>query len=426
MALDLVDFLAALSILAKYLFNKVAIFFFDVEFQHYVMAAKALRKVFVSIKGIYYQADVKGETITWIVSHKRGHEPPQDVDLRIMQIFAEYYSVLLGHINIKLYSDNHLVYPPELSVPQLHIETENTEESLCSLAPIIKTTGEIMDEEEDDPEVDALNAISADDPEVVEKSKLEAKSVKKLKNLFKGLKFYLNREVPREDLTFVIRCGGGIVSWDKSLGAGATYQESDNKITHHIIDRPTLTNQRLDRTYIQPQWIFDCFNARTILPAKEYFPGVPCPPHLSPFVEEKEGDYIPEDKVKFLKRIKGEDLDEEEELEEESSEEDMDEDEENSSQQKVVPKRKRDEDEDAGETKKAKTMAVTEGAVEKVDKQRLLQQQNAEERRLGEMMIPKKHKRLYHKIMTSRKKQSQEVKKLQEKKDKLKKKKQQK
>lgn len=30
--------------------------------------------MFVSIKGIYYQADIKGETITWVVSHKRGYE----------------------------------------------------------------------------------------------------------------------------------------------------------------------------------------------------------------------------------------------------------------------------------------------------------------------------------------------------------------
>ena len=65
-------------------------------------------------------------------------------------------------------------------------------------------------------------------------------------------------------------------------------------------------------------------------------------------------------------------------------------------------------------------MAVSEGSIEKVDKQKALARQEAEERRLGEMMIPKKHKRLYHKIMTSRKKSSQETRKLVEKKEKLK------
>jgi hypothetical protein len=31
-------------------------------------------QVFFSIKGIYYQADVMGETVTWIVPHKYGHQ----------------------------------------------------------------------------------------------------------------------------------------------------------------------------------------------------------------------------------------------------------------------------------------------------------------------------------------------------------------
>lgn len=40
-----------------------------VEFMHAVIAAKALRKVFVSVKGYYYQAELEGQTITWIVPH---------------------------------------------------------------------------------------------------------------------------------------------------------------------------------------------------------------------------------------------------------------------------------------------------------------------------------------------------------------------
>lgn len=40
-----------------------------VEFMHAVIAAKALRKVFVSVKGYYYQVELEGQTITWIVPH---------------------------------------------------------------------------------------------------------------------------------------------------------------------------------------------------------------------------------------------------------------------------------------------------------------------------------------------------------------------
>lgn len=61
------------------------------------------------------------------------------------------------------------------------------------------------------------------------------------------------------------------------------------------------------RYYVQPQWVFDCVNARLLLPVAEYFPGVQLPPHLSPFVSEKEGDYIPPEKLKLLALQRGED-----------------------------------------------------------------------------------------------------------------------
>lgn len=61
------------------------------------------------------------------------------------------------------------------------------------------------------------------------------------------------------------------------------------------------------RYYIQPQWVFDSVNARLCLPVADYFVGVMLPPHLSPFVTEKEGDYIPPEKMKLLALQRGED-----------------------------------------------------------------------------------------------------------------------
>ena len=55
------------------------------------------------------------------------------------------------------------------------------------------------------------------------------------------------------------------------------------------------------------------------------------------------------------------------------------------------------------------SMSVKAGEVEHDDPETRLQKQTKEERRLAEMMIPKKKKRLYDKIMYSKKKKGQEV-----------------
>lgn len=41
-----------------------------VEWQLYVMHSHSLRKVFLSIKGIYYQAEVMDQDVTWLVPHQ--------------------------------------------------------------------------------------------------------------------------------------------------------------------------------------------------------------------------------------------------------------------------------------------------------------------------------------------------------------------
>ncbi len=94
--------------------------------------------------------------------------------------------------------------------------------------------------------------------------------------------------------------------------------ESDPTITHQIIDRPALSNEALDsreagaengsttdpragwpystvpgRTYVQPQWVWDCINQSKLLRPDLYAPGAELPPHLSPWVKPKQGEYDP-------------------------------------------------------------------------------------------------------------------------------------
>lgn len=88
-----------------------------IEFLHAVIAAKALRKVFVSIKGYYYQAELKGQIITWIVPHHFCFEPQakNEVDFKVMSTFVEFYIVMLGFVNYRLYHSLNLYYPPKFT-----------------------------------------------------------------------------------------------------------------------------------------------------------------------------------------------------------------------------------------------------------------------------------------------------------------------
>lgn len=122
---------------------------------------------------------------------------------------------------------------------------------------------------------------------------------KDCKKLFRNMKIFLSREVPRESLLFVIPAFGGVVSWD---GDGAPFKEADQSITHQIVDRPTQGHTYLSREYVQPQWIYDCINARIILPTEDYLVGRIPPPHLSPFVDNETEGYVP-DYAETIKRL---------------------------------------------------------------------------------------------------------------------------
>ncbi|KAF9610887.1 hypothetical protein IFM89_025421, partial [Coptis chinensis] len=39
------------------------------EWQAYISRTHSLRKTYISLKGIYYQADVQGQKITWLTPH---------------------------------------------------------------------------------------------------------------------------------------------------------------------------------------------------------------------------------------------------------------------------------------------------------------------------------------------------------------------
>jgi len=366
----------------------------SIEFQHYIVASNSLRKVFISIKGIYYQAEIQGQSVTWVVPHQFTQQLPEDVDFRIMLTFLEFYNTLIGFVNFQLYHNLNMFYPPKLTiqnssdVAEYCKEDEVKDETLAALTSSLSksTTDSVMAEEvEDEFHLDD----GSEEAKQQAAQRAERKQNEDFKQMFKECKFFLSREVNRDVMTFLIRSFGGEVSWEKTQGLGATYEATDECITHHVMDRPKVANPILSRHYVQPQWLFDCINAKRLVPVSEYLPGAILPPHLSPFVDDSNPDqYVPPERASMIRQEK----------ELLRTDADKDEDEEETTQVSTGKKRKREEE------------AVSKNVSNKKE-----DKMTDEEKKLALMMMPKKKKVLYDKIMYGKKKKAAKVRKLDEK-----------
>jgi len=364
----------------------------SVEFQHYIVASNSLRKVFISIKGIYYQAEIQGQSVTWVVPHQFTQQMPEDVDFRIMMTFLEFYNTLLGFVNFQLYHNLNLFYPPKLTAQSASDaseyckEDELKDETLAALTATLSKTPTDTEMVNDGDEEFSLDDGSEEAKQQAQ-LRAERKQIDDFKQMFKDCKFFLSREVNRDVITFLIRSFGGEVSWEKTQGFGATYSATDECITHHVMDRPKVVNPILSRHYVQPQWLFDCINAKQLLPVSDYLPGALLPPHLSPFVDDTNPDqYVPPERAQMIRQEK----------ELLKTDADKDEDEEESTSVTTSKKRKREDD---------KTEVTSKNEDKMTD----------EEKKLALMMMPKKKKVLYDKIMYGKKKKAAKVRKLDEK-----------
>ena len=218
-------------------------------------------------------------------------------------------------------------------------------------------------------------------------------------SLFDECFFYLDREVSKCPLVFCIRSCGGRATWE-----GDTRHDidvSDEDITHHITDRGTqLSHVFLLRQYVQPQWVFDSVNNRRCLPFSGYRPGDTLPPHLSPFMQELEGDYIPPERLAIIQLEQGS---------EETMEEPADQSEAAPDVSESVPlegvKRRR------GNRKKALGIGtVIRGQVERETHAN----ETLEEDKLREMLLTKKKRKLYDKLKGRDKRRTNSINKLRE------------
>ncbi|KAI1177370.1 Pescadillo N-terminus-domain-containing protein [Nemania sp. FL0916] len=323
------------------------------EFQHYLIVSQSLRKSFLSIKGIYYQANIQGEDILWLVPYKFNQRVVGDVDFRIMGTFVEFYMTLLGFVNFRLYTSVGLKYPPKFDqnkdneagelgafklegshADAISNETAEPANGHDAAQPDPTTQAEVnklirqmkgtaveaeAEQTETAPETDQpTDTIDKFEPAVAGGDVLAQPTYSGSEPglLFANCTFYLSRETPRQSLEFILRAFGcKRIGWDSVLGDGAyTTNEFDPSITHHIVDRPVIqaateeddgsednqTSQKLGpnrripgRVYVQPQWVWDSINDDELKRPDAYAPGAELPPHLSPFVQNTQGAYDP-------------------------------------------------------------------------------------------------------------------------------------
>ncbi|KAL5359166.1 Pescadillo [Aspergillus floccosus] len=504
------------------------------EFQHYLITTNSLRKSFLSIKGIYYQATIQGQDIMWLVPYRFVQRVNGDVDYRIMATFVEFYTTLLGFVNFRLYSSIGLRYPPkfdtrsdengaELAAFTLEgravanapkaIEASNKQSNNSSnqevsrdvqarVDKVIKTAG--LDKTKDEQTVEATDentdAIDKFEPTAPEADTLPQPDISgdEAGALFAPFTFYISREAPKAPLEFILRAFGcKRIGWDAVMGDGAfTHNEADTRITHQIVDRPSLPEGALPavpaakegvvptvrpgtripgRTYVQPQWVWDCINEGKLIRPDLYAPGETLPPHLSPWVKPSKGAYDPratlaEQEEEGEAEMAGEEDEEEsdEEMEEapetkkadakaeESESEDEDEsvdggmdvadsdDDESESEQEAEDFGGFDDNEAASESEDEEEAARTQhqkeleaeaaglpfssnGAADDAKKKKSSQakkiaakkRKEEEELERQKMMMSRKKRKLLEKMMYSNKKQSEEAAKLRSKRRKL-------
>jgi pescadillo len=260
-----------------------------------------------------------------------------------MLTFLELYQTILGFVFFKLYTDAGLVYPPPLDtqkdeggagVGAFSLQDANHSATPVVAAKDVKVDGKKVSSKDvrqtikhivasappagegDTMVVDTYTNVAEADEEFVAQpstSDLHAptilptlQSINALPqtistDLFAPYTFFLSRESSRPIFEFIVRSFGGRIGWPASSGSGSPFDDTDDSITHVIIDRPLVgrpnetaeeRDRRLRRKLVQPQWVVDCLNAGKILLEEPYGQGKTLPPHLSPF-GEYEGAYDP-------------------------------------------------------------------------------------------------------------------------------------
>ncbi|GKT13539.1 Pescadillo like protein, partial [Aduncisulcus paluster] len=239
-------------------------------FHYYLTRTRSLRAVFISVKGVYLRASVHGVDITWVMPHQFAQQRPEDVNLHTMKTFLQFYLLLVDYVNKELAAELGVSYPiafnPSQDSAGMWLAAATYEEEAKSNPAVLPLRFAVTP------------SSSADESSL---------HIHSQQHVFEGLSVEISTECGYSFLELCLRAGGAEVHYGgyhdgeslEERGSRMPHEVSKkvdgypHRITHVISDRPKVIRKRTDVEYIQPQWVFDCFNFGTLLPCPEYFVG---------------------------------------------------------------------------------------------------------------------------------------------------------
>merc|ERR1719261_1631256 len=180
-----------------------------------------------------------GQPVTWLAPHPYAQTMPAEVDFRVMLTFLEFYRTLVKFVSFRLYSDLGLAYPPKRDAQRgSHAGEVAALEAEMADASKAREESKVADES-----ADVAADVAKDFGEASEEArqmKEQVMAATRMKTVFRGLRVFVNREVPLRPIYFVLLCGGATeVGWERGgPSGGSPFQADAESITHQVVDRP--------------------------------------------------------------------------------------------------------------------------------------------------------------------------------------------
>jgi len=226
------------------------------DFLAYVAKTHLLSRAFISIKGYYYEVFIHGQRIIFLMPHEYASKFPEGIQQYVLVTFLEFYVELMRFIMHKLNRD----WTRDEEQKDRDVE-DNAEANVADFDQSHMAAFVLQEAKKKAKERNA--------------TELQRQQLASIATLMDKFVVFCSREVPQKHIRFIVEaCGGRVVN------------DFSAEVTHFCVDRPQLLHgfQKLTTVeYVQPQYFFDCLNARMILPVNGYRMGETLPAHVSPF-----------------------------------------------------------------------------------------------------------------------------------------------